>query len=163
MPSSTCDISTNSCDGNSGNTSKGEYTISSDLKIQRQNSEELVVLPFLEYLFPEGREIRTDSSKLNLDKNGQPIGQNTGAFKASNLPAIVSDELAAELGKQAKKAFKAYDCRHYCVFDFRVMRDEKTGKEVPYLLEACPSAGFSPQSIIVRMANTFKDIGGVDL
>lgn len=43
------------------------------------------------------------------------------------------------------------------------MRDEKTGKEVPYLLEACPSAGFSPQSIIVRMANTFKEIGGPDL
>jgi hypothetical protein len=33
------------------------------------------------------------------------------------------------------------------------MTDPKTKKEIPYLLEACPSAGFSPASIIVRMAD----------
>lgn len=128
-----------------------------------KNSEDLVVLPFLEYLFPKGREIRTKAAKYNLDKNGQPLGQNTNAFKESNLPAIVSDQLSAELSKQGRMAFKAFDCKHYCVFDFRVMKDPKTGKEIPYLLEACPSAGFSPQSIIVRMANTFHQIGGPDL
>lgn len=79
------------------------------------------------------------------------------------MPATVSDELSEELGKQAKMAFKAFDCKHYCVFDFRVMIDPKTGKEVPYLLEACPSAGFSPASIVVRMADKFTDIGGPDL
>lgn len=75
----------------------------------------------------------------------------------------MSNELSEELAKQAKLAFKAYDCRHYCVFDFRVTKDAKSGREIPYLLEACPSAGFSPQSIIVRMANTFAEIGGPDL
>ena len=49
------------------------------------------------------------------------------------------------------------------MFDFRVKKDPDTGKETPYLLEACPSAGFSPQSIVVRMADKFTEIGGPDL
>ena len=72
-------------------------TIETDAKSQQ--SEELVVLPFLEYLFPEGREIRTDAAKLRLDENEQPIGQNTGAFKESKLPAEVTDELSEELAR----------------------------------------------------------------
>lgn len=136
---------------------------SEELDSIKDGSEELVVLPFLEYLFPEGTEIRTDTAKLNLDKDGQPIGQNKNAFKASKLPSIVSDDLSKELAEQAKLAFKAFDCKHYCVFDFRVKKDPKTGKETPYLLEACPSAGFSPASIVVRMADKFTEIGGPDL
>ena len=158
MPALESDPSRESC-----KISLNSVSTTVDLDLNIQESEDLVVLPFLEYLFPEGREIRTDSAKLNLDKNGQPIGQNTTAFKESRLPAIVSDELSKELGKQAKLAFKAFDCKHYCVFDFRVMQDPKTGQEIPYLLEACPSAGFSPTSIIVRMANTFSQLGGADL
>ena len=79
------------------------------------------------------------------------------------MPAILSNELAEELAEQAKRAFRAMDGRHYSVFDFRVMKDEKTGKEIPYFLEACSSAGFSPQSIIVRMANHASECGGPDL
>jgi len=100
---------------------------------------------------------------LVVGKDGTPDAQNKGAFKASKLPAEVSDELAEELGNQAKLAFKSFDCRHYCVFDFRVMTDPKTKKEIPYLLEACPSAGFSPASIIVRMADVSSQMGGPDL
>jgi len=60
---------TESCDGS---VNSGATTVESDLKTH--SSDELVVLPFLEYLFPEGREIRTDAAKLNLDEDGQPIG-----------------------------------------------------------------------------------------
>lgn len=74
LPALKSNLSTESCDGSINSST----TIDSNPKISQ--SEELVVLPFLEYLFPEGREIRTDAAKLNLDKNGQPIGQNTGAF-----------------------------------------------------------------------------------
>lgn len=74
LPALKSNLSTESCDGSINSST----TIDSNPKILQ--SEELVVLPFLEYLFPEGREIRTDAAKLNLDKNGQPIGQNTGAF-----------------------------------------------------------------------------------
>jgi len=88
LPALKSDSSTESCDGSVHSST----TIDSDPKIL--HSEELVVLPFLEYLFPKGKEIRTDAAKLNLDKNGQPIGQNTGAFKASKLPAEVTDELS---------------------------------------------------------------------
>jgi len=47
-----------------------EVKYNSELNSIDEGSEELVVLPFLEYLFPEGTEIRTDSAKLNLDKDG---------------------------------------------------------------------------------------------
>lgn len=47
-----------------------EVKYNSELNSIEEGSEELVVLPFLEYLFPEGTEIRTDSAKLNLDKDG---------------------------------------------------------------------------------------------
>lgn len=47
-----------------------EVEYSTDLDEIKEGSEELVVLPFLEYLFPEGTEIRTDAAKLNLDKDG---------------------------------------------------------------------------------------------
>ena len=51
-----------------------EVEYSTELDELKEGSEELVVLPFLEYLFPEGTEIRTEAAKLNLDKDGQPIG-----------------------------------------------------------------------------------------
>ena len=119
-------------------------------------------MPFLEYLFPKDREIRTPESKLNHDDKGIPQKQ-ANSFASASLPAKVSDDLAAELADQAKKAFIAMDGRHYSVFDFRIMKDEKTGKETPYFLEACPSAGFAPCSIVVRMANKSVECGGPDL
>jgi hypothetical protein len=81
VPALKSDSSLDSCDASVHSSTTG------DSDVKSHQSEELVVLPFLEYLFPEGREIRTDSAKLNLDKNGQPVGQNTGAFKESKLPA----------------------------------------------------------------------------
>lgn len=89
--------------------------------------------------------------------------QNSNTFGKTKLPANLSEELTKEISEQAKKAFRAMDGRHYCVYDFRVMKDEKTGKEIPFFLEACSSAGFSPQSIIVRMANHSASCGGPDL
>jgi len=43
------------------------------------------------------------------------------------------------------------------------MHDAKQGKEVVYFLEACSSAGFSPTSIVVKIANASKTSGGPDL
>jgi len=47
--------------------------------------------------------------------------------------------------------------------DFRVKKDPESGKEIPYLLELCSLASFSPESIVVRMANKSSEIGGPDL
>lgn len=134
-----------------------------DAELPNTESDELVVLPFLEYLFMGKAEIRDSDSKLNHDENGIPQKQNQNTFGATKLPASLSPELADEISTQAKRAFLAMDGRHYSVFDFRVMQDEKSGKEIPYFLEACSSAGFSPQSIIVRMANHSSQCGGPDL
>ena len=99
-------------------------------------SDELVVMPFLEYLFNGEEKIRSSESKYN-HQNGIPGKQNTNTFGNARLPADVSEDLAAQLADQAKKAFIAMDGRHYSVFDFRIKMDEKTGKETPYFLEAC--------------------------
>jgi len=41
--------------------------------------------------------------------------------------------------------------------------DEVSGKETPYFLEAQSSAGYSPTSIIVKMADKSLECGGPDL
>ena len=127
--------------------------------------DDLFVTPFLEYLIPKDVKIRTQESKYNYGNKGVPTTQNTNTFDSSRLPAVVSKQLSEELITQAKKAFIAIQAKHYMVFDFRI-RVEKHGstkREAAYLLEACPSAGFSPQSIVVRMANTSVQTGGPDL
>ena len=63
----------------------------------------------------------------------------------------------------SKKAFHAIDCKHFCVFDYRVMVNESTGLEEAYFLEAISVAAFSPASIVVSMANKSKETGGPDL
>ena len=46
--------------------------IDSPFESQNIETDELVVMPFLEYLFPADREIRTPESKLNHDEKGIP-------------------------------------------------------------------------------------------
>merc|ERR1712196_168569 len=104
-------------------------------------------------MFLGDEEIRRPQDKLQHDDEGKPLKQNTAVNNAAKLlgSTEVSAQLHEELSSQAKKAFLAMGGRHYCVFDFRVMQ---TGSmEKAYFLEACSSAGFSPTSIIVRMAD----------
>lgn len=142
--------------------------IDTPLSTPLNKSNELVVMPFLEYLFKVNSEdvnseIRLPESKLQHDADGIPIVQNMSTFSSTVLPAEVSDDLLKDLSEQAKLAFTAMEGRHQCVFDFRVKYDKVTQREVAYFLEACSSAGFSPTSIVVKMANESLKSGGPNL
>lgn len=63
----------------------------------------------------------------------------------------------------ARESFIALNCKDYSVFDFRITPPDENGKEVPYFLEICPYASFSPFSVIVTIANRNKDIGLEDV
>jgi len=91
--------------------------IDTPLSTPLKKSNELVVMPFLEYLFKVNSEdvnseIRLPESKLQHDADGIPIVQNMSTFSSTVLPAEVSDDLLKDLSEQAKLAFTAMEGRH---------------------------------------------------
>lgn len=128
---------------------------------------EIEVHALLEYLFNERTEIRDKNAKYCHDEEGMAMHFNIPAKSDTALkiacPAATSDALTKELTEMAKKSFMALNCKDYAVFDFRISPPNKYGVEVPYFLEICPYASFSPFSVIVTIANRNKEIGREDV
>ena len=132
-----------------------------------QRDGKIEVHALLEYLFNEKTEIRDRNAKYCHDDEGMAMhfnipSKNDTALKIA-CPANTSDALTKELAEMARESFIALNCKDYSVFDFRITPPDENGKEVPYFLEICPYASFSPFSVIVTIANRNKDIGLEDV
>ena len=107
---------------------------------------ELLCLPLEEYaLDPFTKPIREHADKLAADA--------TGALKLvakdSSRAWILDpdDPVTQRVQEAARRCHVALGCRHYSLFDFRI---DPSGQ--PWFLEAGLYCSFSPQSVIVMMA-----------
>jgi len=108
---------------------------------------ELHVPPAIEYLVDAEHPIRTTRDKLDLDAEGRPVGQPRAPGIPPRCPAALEPELAAALAADARALHRAFACRDYSLFDFRVRECDQR----PVFLEAGLFWSFSPRSMISRM------------
>jgi D-alanine-D-alanine ligase len=108
---------------------------------------ELVCLPLEEYyVHPIDRPIRTRAHKL------KPDGQNGIALAAKEATqswiVATDDPIVPAVWEAATRCHIALGCEQYSLFDFRI---DPNGR--PWFLEAGLYCSFSPQSVVVTMAN----------
>jgi D-alanine-D-alanine ligase len=104
-------------------------------------------LPLEEYyVHPIDRPIRTRAHKL------KPDGQNGIALAAKEATqswiVATDDPIVPAVWEAATRCHIALGCEQYSLFDFRI---DPNGR--PWFLEAGLYCSFSPQSVVVTMAN----------
>jgi D-alanine-D-alanine ligase len=106
---------------------------------------ELLPLPLEEYPVDRERPVRTAADKLRRDADGQLHLVAKGGERAWAVD--VEDPVTAAVWAAATRCHRAFGCRHYSLFDFRV---DPAGR--PWFLEASLYCSFARQSVIATMA-----------
>lgn len=112
-----------------------------------EQSQQLYVLPMIEYLLPPDNPIRTMHNKLDIQFDGTPSQLPEKPKTKPICPAHATPELFSKIADAAKTAHIALGCRDYSLYDFRVHAET----EEPYMLEAGLFWSFSQISMISRM------------
>lgn len=119
------------------------------------NKGNLIFLPVIEYNIKEDK-IRSYKEKLQRTVDGEvQKAKHTGGYWF--LDSAKDQALVDKVKEVSLKAFRVLHCRSYALFDIRA---DSNGD--PFILEANLFCGFSPESVVIIMANQAR-ISGKDV
>ncbi|MGD1841903.1 MAG: hypothetical protein ACFB0B_13565 [Thermonemataceae bacterium] len=112
-----------------------------------KQGEQYYTPAFIEYGVSQARPIREKEDKLKFQEDGQLLAQSEKHQVPAQCPAMLTEELKAELTQMMITLHEGLHCRDFSMYDFRI--HAQTGK--PYLLEAGLFWSFSKTSMISSM------------